>query len=147
MLYKMTCPQCNAPMNMDDTKAFMFCPYCGTKVANVAQKIEINQQVNVSGTVMHRTDYSNEPNLYISYSSIDPSVRMLVSIASIRVRKALFLSGQNMSFRLPNGIHEIAFKIGNHNYKRVICIDINKGPVRIYASKAKVAQIIIDAPR
>ncbi len=146
MLYKMVCPQCNAPMDMDDTKEFMFCPYCGTKVANLAQKVEINQQVNVSGTVMHKTDHSNEPNLMISYSSSSPEVQMLVTIPSVRVKKALAVSGQNMSFRLPEGVNTIALKIGKINYKREVNINSSKGPVRVYASWSKHAHINIDAP-
>ena len=146
MIYKMTCPQCNGQMDMDDTREFMFCPYCGTKVANLAQKVEINQQVNVSGTVFHKTDYSNQPNLFINYIASNPQVQMLITIPSIRVKKALFMSGQNMSFRLPEGNNLIALKIGKINYKRNVLINSSKGPVRIYASWSRHAQINIDAP-
>ena len=152
MLYKMICPQCNAPMDMDDSRDFMFCQYCGARVANIPQRVNISQrldvyqQVNVSGTVMHRTDYSNEPNLIISYMASDPSVKMQVSIASIGVRKALFLSGQTMTFRLPDGNNQLAVKIGRINYKRMVFINSFKGPVRMYATWAKHAQINIDSP-
>ncbi len=146
MLFKMTCPQCNGQMDMDDARSFMFCPYCGTKVANLSQKIEIDQQVNVSGTVMYKTDFSNQPNLYVSYTASDPSVRMLITIQSVGVKKALLISGQDMTFRLPEGENLIAIKIGKINYKRTVMINSAKGPVRIYASWAKHAQINIDTP-
>ncbi len=146
MIYKMVCPQCNAPLEMDDTKDFMFCRFCGTKVANLSQKVEINQQVNVSGTVMHVNDRTNEPNLLISYSSSNPGVQMMVTIPSIGIKKALLMNGQEMSFRLPNGVNTIAVKIGKINYKRNVLINSAKGPVRFYASWAGRAHINIDAP-
>lgn len=77
MLFEMKCPSCGATMQFDDTKEFMFCPYCGNKVANLSEKVEVNQNINVSGTVYHVQDRSNEPNLYISYNSINPNVNMV----------------------------------------------------------------------
>ena len=47
MLVKMTCPQCGAMLEMDNTKEFMFCQFCGTKIANIAEKIDLN----VSGKI------------------------------------------------------------------------------------------------
>ena len=146
MIYKMICPQCSAPLEMEDTKEFMFCRFCGTKIANLAQRVEINQQVNVSGTVVHVTDRTNEPNLIISYSSANPAVQMQVTIQCIGIKKALLMNGQNMSFRLPDGINIIAVKIGKINYKREVVINSAKGPVRFYASWAGHAHINIDAP-
>lgn len=43
----MTCPQCGATLEMDNTKEYMFCQFCGTKIANIAEKIDLN----VSGKV------------------------------------------------------------------------------------------------
>ena len=145
MLIKMTCPQCGASMDFDDSREFMFCTYCGTKVANVAQNINIQQNVNVSGTVMHKTDYSDESNLIINYSTIHPGVRMVVAIPSLR-QKLIFLNGHNMAFRLPEGRNVIVLKIGKINYKRAIFIDSTKPPVRIDASWSGRAQIYINTP-
>ena len=47
MLVKMTCPQCGASLDMDDSKEFMFCQFCGTKIANLAEKVD----VTLSGSV------------------------------------------------------------------------------------------------
>ncbi len=47
MLVKMTCPQCGANLEVDSSKETFFCEFCGTKIANVAEKID----VNVSGKV------------------------------------------------------------------------------------------------
>ena len=80
MLVKMKCPQCGAPMEIDDQQEQAFCSYCGTKVANLKEKVEITQNVNVSGTVRHVMDRSTEPNLYISYATADPTVVMVVRI-------------------------------------------------------------------
>ena len=63
MLVNMKCPSCGATMQYDDSMASMDCPYCGGKVANVAEQVNITQNVNVSGTVVHVQDRSNDPNL------------------------------------------------------------------------------------
>ncbi|MBP5618802.1 MAG: hypothetical protein J6X61_06650 [Clostridia bacterium] len=47
MLVKMTCPSCGATLEMDDGKEFMFCEFCGTKIANVTEKVD----VTLSGSV------------------------------------------------------------------------------------------------
>lgn len=47
MLVKMTCPQCGASLDMDDSKEFMFCQFCGTKIANITEKVD----VTLSGSV------------------------------------------------------------------------------------------------
>lgn len=48
MLVKMTCPQCGAVLEMDDSKEFMFCEFCGTKIANVTEKIDVVHSGSVS---------------------------------------------------------------------------------------------------
>ncbi len=47
MLVKMICPQCGASLDMDDSREFMFCSFCGTKIANLSEKVHVTH----SGTV------------------------------------------------------------------------------------------------
>ena len=47
MLVKMICPQCGAALEFDNTRDFMFCQFCGMKIANVEKKIHLN----ISGRV------------------------------------------------------------------------------------------------
>ena len=145
MLFNMKCPSCGATMQFDSSRAFMFCTYCGSKVANIAEQININQQLNVSGTVVHVQDRSSDPNLYISYNTNNPSVNMVTRIVSTGVKNT-YVNGQTLSFHLAPGRQTIVLKIGKKNYNREIVIPSNNAPVRIYASFNGRAQISIDQP-
>lgn len=97
MLVKLNCPQCGGLMQVDDGSESVSCPFCGAKIANLKETIEINNNVNVSGTVIHRQDRTNEPNLFISYASTDPKVQMDFSVEGTRIG-ARFLNGLTQSF-------------------------------------------------
>ena len=161
MLVKAICPQCQGQMEMDELQEKMKCPYCGTEVYNLAQKTELSGQVqhnvsgtvehlgrvayDVSGTVRHVVDRSSEPNLYISYATINYSVNMVSRIVSTG-QKNSYIDGQTATFHLPKGRQEIVLKIGKKNYNRVIYIPENNEPVRINASFNGRAHIDIDQP-
>ena len=145
MLIDMKCPSCGATMQFDDSKEIMSCPFCGGTVANIAQQININQQVNGSGKVIHVQDRSNDPNLYISFNTINPAVGMVSKIVTTGV-KSTYINGQTLSFHLTQGEHTVVLKIGKRNYTRTIVIPPDNSPVRIYASFNKHAQISIDQP-
>lgn len=145
MLFNMKCPSCGAIMQFDDTKETMFCPYCGGKVTNVAEQVNINQNLNVSGTVMHVQDRSNDPNLYISYNTNNPAVGMVTRIVTTGVKNT-YVNGQTQSYHLNQGPHTVVLKIGKRNYNRNIVIPPDNSPVRIYASFNGHAQIAIDQP-
>lgn len=145
MLINMKCPSCGASMQFDNTKEFMFCQYCGGKIANIAEQVNINQQVNVTGTVIHVQDRTNEPNLFITYNTINPSVGMVTRIVSSGVKNT-YVNGQTLSFHLNQGQETIIIKIGKKNYSRSIVIPQDNSPVRIYASFNGRAQIAIDQP-
>ena len=145
MLVNMKCPNCAATLQFDDSKESMSCPYCGGEVVNIAEKININQQVNVSGTVVHVQDRSNDPNLYISYNTNNPGVGMVTRIVSTGVKNT-YVNGQTLSFHLVQGQQTVVLKIGKKNYSRDIIIPSDNSPVRIYASFNGRAQITVDQP-
>ena len=132
-------------MQFDDTRESMDCPYCGGKVANISEQVNINQNVNVSGTVIHVQDRSNDPNLYISYNSNNPGVGLVFRIASNGV-KGTCMNGQTLSYHLSQGPHTIVLKIGKKNYNRDIVIPPDNQPVRIYAAFNGRGQITVDQP-
>ena len=153
MLVQMQCPQCGATLDFDQSKDFMFCQFCGHKVANIAQKVEIqqtinqniNQNVNVAGTVVHKTDKSREPNLIISFASSVPNIGMVTRIVDTN-QKNTYLNGQTMTFHISQGPHTVVLKIGKKNYNRTIYIPDDNEPVRINAGFSKRAFINIDQP-
>lgn len=50
MLVTMRCPSCAAELQIDDAREFMFCQYCGTKIANIAEKVEVSGSVTIDNT-------------------------------------------------------------------------------------------------
>ena len=135
MIIKMICPRCGASMEIDDKQETFTCSHCGYQEVNVAEKIEIT----------HRVDHSNEPNLYISYHTSNPTVHMVTRIVSTG-QKNTYVDGQEMSFHLPAGEQVIVLKIGKKNYNRKIVIPPDNQPVRISASFSGRANIGIDQP-
>lgn len=47
------CPNCSASMEIDEQREFMFCQYCGTKVANLKNTVEVNRDKEVE-TLLRR---------------------------------------------------------------------------------------------
>ena len=88
---------------------------------------------------------SDEPNLYISFNTTDPSVGMVTRIVSTGVKNT-YINGQTLSFHLAQGSQTIVLKIGSRNYNRNIVIPPDHSPVRIYASYNGRAHITIDQP-
>lgn len=146
MLVKMQCPHCGANMEIDDSREKIFCSFCGTEIANLKEKIEITQNINMSGTVMHVMDRSNDPNLYISYATAVPNVVMVVRIVDTGTKNT-YLNGQSQTYHLRKGQHSIVLKIGKKNYNRTIIIPEDNTPVRINAAyTGRRAEITIDQP-
>lgn len=146
MLVKMQCPHCGANMDVNDELDMVVCTYCGTKIANLKQKVEVTQNVNVNGVVKHVMDRSNDPNLIISYATTNPSVVMVVRIVQTG-QKNTYLNGQTQTYHLRAGTHQIVLKIGKKNYDRTIVIPADNSPVRINAAyTGRRAEITIDQP-
>ena len=130
MLIDMKCPSCRASMQYDDSREFMFCPYCSAKVSR--------------GSVFSQPQ-SDGPNLFITFNSNNSAVGMVTRIVSTGVKNT-YINGQTLSFHLPQGPQTIILKIGKKNYNRNIIIPPDNSPVRIYASFNGRAQITIDQP-
>ena len=130
MLIDMKCPSCGASMQYDDSREFMFCPYCSAKVSR--------------GSVFSQPQ-SDGPNLFISFNSNNSAVGMVTRIVSTGTKNT-YINGQTLSFHLPQGPQTIILKIGKKNYSRNIIIPPDNSPVRIYASFNGRAQITIDQP-
>ena len=146
MLVKMQCPHCGANMDVNDELDMVVCTYCGSKIANLKQKVEVTQNVNVSGVVKHVMDRSNDPNLIISYATTNPSVVMVVRIVQTG-QKNTYLNGQTQTYHLQTGMYQIVLKIGKKNYERTIVIPADNSPVRINAAFiGRRAEITIDQP-
>lgn len=144
MLLVTKCPNCGAEMEVDDSKNELNCPFCGSRIVNMAQRYEVTQNINQNVVVTHKMDHSNEPNLVINYTSSNIGVMMVTRIVATG-QKNTYQNGQTMTFRLAPGKHLIVLKIGNKNYNREIYI--GEQQVRINASYNGRAYINIDQPQ
>lgn len=140
----LTYPQCSkCGTKFDQSKmsdGFRFCSYCGGPIIIVTERVQAN-----SARGSNVRDTSNDPNLYISYTSINADVLMVTRIVSTGV-KHTYVNGQEQPFRLAQGPQQIILKIGRKNYSRDIIIHPSNAPVRIYAAYNGRAQISIDQP-
>ena len=50
MIVSLKCPGCGANMDVDDSRDFCFCTYCGYKIVNMKEKIEISGAVNIDNS-------------------------------------------------------------------------------------------------
>ncbi|MBR1905613.1 MAG: hypothetical protein IJ819_04060 [Clostridiales bacterium] len=140
------CASCGRSLDkFDNSKSFSFCPYCGGNVYNNTGPAYIAQKPAAKATSGNRRKNNNEPNLFISYTTINPAIGLVTRIVSTGVKNT-YTSGQTISFNLPQGRQEIILKIGLKNYSRTVVIPASNSPVRIYASYNGRAQISIDQP-
>ena len=131
MIIRSTCPQCSANLDVDDSRDVFFCQYCGYKMINAREKVDVVH----TGTVIYQQDRSNEPNLFITYNSSDPTVSM-TSIIPATGYKNVYTNGTTQSFKLAPGTYVIKFKIGtimkvNRKEERTIKIVDGNTPVKI----------------
>lgn len=141
MYIKTLCPQCGAVDDMDDSREFQYCRFCGRKV-NIRESAYGAQ---VTGATPNMPATPDSPNLNIQYYSINPGVTMIVRfLFSGQVQ--YFVSGQSFSFHIPYGAHRITLQIGRRNYARDIFLPDNNAAVNIYASWDGRAHIEIVNP-
>ena len=141
MYIKMQCPQCGMIDDMDDSRQFRYCRFCGNQI-NVRDAAYTAQANTTSSNTPTAAD---SPNLNIQYYSINPGVTMIVRfLFSGQVQ--CFVSGQRYSFRIPCGSHRITLQIGRKNYARNIFLPDNNAQVNIYASWDGRAHIEIVNP-
>ena len=140
MLIKLVCPNCGAPMDVDDSKSVIFCSNCGTKMLNQQEVVQIQQHV----VVEHKTE-KDPHTLIVNYTASDMNVKLVVLVRAIK-RKDVLISGQQMKYILAPGQYVIVLKIGKINYNRSIVVPKDGTPVEIHASWAGRANISIDQP-
>ena len=119
MLIETKCPNCGAKMHVEDTRDSLTCPYCGT------------QLVNLSERVVH--DYENKPNLHVEFRASDPAVSLVLAIDEGN-NSFLVKDGEKTDIFLEKGVHLAKFRIGKMSYKRTFVIREDNAPVNIRVS-------------
>ena len=52
---KLTCPNCGADIQLDETKEYGFCTYCGTKIMQDKLVIEHKGKISIDGIVSEQS--------------------------------------------------------------------------------------------
>ena len=138
MLIKMQCSNCGAELEADSEEKYFFCRHCGTKILNVAEKIEVNHTIN-------NIDL-NKDNVFIVFTTLVPNMKMISQVNDTG-RQDIFVHGQEAHFHLSQGFHELTFFFGSSKFVREIFIREDNAPVRISVSFIRNApNISIDQP-
>ena len=146
MLFQMKCPQCGADLIFDDSKEYMFCNFCGAKIANIEERRTININKTVSGEVTYKRDTSNDPNLLISYSTVETALTMVSVIKETR-DKWIYTNGQSMSYRLSPGRYELIIQVGKRKWSRFVFIPSDNTPVQVQVVFTGSTKILIQQPQ
>lgn len=118
----MVCPQCGAQVQLDDSREFGFCSYCGTKI--VQDKVVVEHRGSVS------IDHSAEINNFLRRAN-EFYQRHDTDNAELYYNKVLDLDFDNEAAR--NGLQQIYKIINEPNlsisvktkpYNSKVCVDI-----------------------
>ena len=132
MLVETTCPKCGAKMHIEETRDSLTCPYCGTQIVNLSER------------VVH--DYAGKPNLHVEFKATDPAVSLVVSIDEGN-NSILVKNGEKTDVFLEKGVHLAGFRIGGKSYKRTFVIREDNAPVKIRVSQGSSGnQIYVEQP-
>lgn len=178
MSEKKICPTCGTAYDVDESRDFIFCNYCGTKIMFKEPQPEVQPEPQMqiqpepqvqqpqpqmqaqqpqpqpqapynpypqAAAAQPAPAANNVPNLHIQYAAINPTVGMVVHFTATNQMNYYF-AGQQYSYHLPVGMHQLVLKIGKISYNRTIFIREDNAPVTIYASWDGRAHIIIDQP-
>ncbi len=136
----LTCPNCGASMQIEENRQFAFCTYCGTKVANLRNTVEIDRGTEINNLLMRalefeaRGDYMRSLEYCNRVLDMDPQNQMaralenrlpgatpvnnvtIVYYSDLNDRFKLRIStdGRSWSVLDPNGRKSLSLPVGVH---------------------------------
>ena len=61
-MFVLKCPNCAGTLELDDRREFAFCQYCGTKIANLNNKVELNRTTELENLVLRALEFERRGN-------------------------------------------------------------------------------------
>ena len=136
----LTCPNCGASMEIEDNRQFAFCTYCGTKIANLKNRVEVDRGTDINNLLIRayefeaRGDYTRSLEYCNRVLDIDPQNQMAralesrlpgaVSVKNVtivyqselneRFKLRISTDGRNWSVLDPNGQISLSLPVGTH---------------------------------
>ena len=150
MLVKFFCTKCGNKIESDDSRESIFCMRCGSRETvprrGFAQQTAAPAQPAAPAqTAAPVQPAPKEPNLVVSYMSINPSVTMILEIPAI-TQSFMFQSGYRGAYSLVPGQHRIVLQIGRKRYARNVFLSSQGQPVIVDASWDGRARIDVKQP-
>ena len=53
----LTCPNCNAALEISEDREFAFCQYCGTKIANISNTFKIDRKDEINNLIIRALEF------------------------------------------------------------------------------------------
>ena len=163
MIIQVTCPSCGSRIEIDNSREFMFCRYCGTKILTGTSYTSADMSADPyedygAGA---NADYApaadvgfapvpqyNQPvqqynaptaaNLTISYSTTTPQYPLTVMIGA---EKWVFPDQAIQGFSMAPGVYTVSFFIARRGWRKIINIPPTGVPVRVsvvYAGRTHI---------
>ena len=133
MMIQLQCPHCGNIINYDDTRDFMFCQNCGTKVSNKPMTDMIG-----GGVAQPRVNTATAPNVVVDYSTTRPEYPLTLVVDGERWT---FPNNSRKEFTLSPGVHTVLFYVARRGWKKIVNVPYGNYPVHIsvvYAGRVKI---------
>lgn len=109
----LTCPNCSAGLEIEENRQFAFCQYCGTRVSNITNSIEINRSFEIENLLIRAMEFEQIGNYERAQEyctrilDMDPSN---IKAREIERRLPTYSAGPNV-FIFYNSVHDDRFKL------------------------------------
>lgn len=109
----LTCPNCSATLEIDESRQFAFCQYCGTKVTNLNNSVEINRTVEIQNLLIRALEFEQKGYYDMAQEycnrvlDIDPGN---VTAQEIQRRMPGYLCGKNLTIEYQS-VHDDKYKL------------------------------------
>lgn len=144
----LTCPNCTANLEIDESRQFAFCQYCGTKIANINNSVELNRSTEINNLILRalefeqRFDYQRCAEYCARILDLDPYNTIARGIES---RLPSFSTGPNVSIIYQSDLND-RFKLRvtldgrkwhTLNAGETLCLELPEGKHKIVFSGTK----------
>lgn len=125
---KYQCPNCGRAVEFDESREFMFCQYCGTKMSNG----------NPGGLFPPRLSSVPAGNVRVTYTTTRPEYPLSIVVDGERWT---IPNNARQELTLEPGVHTVLFYVARRGWKKIVNVPFNSMPVRInvvYAGRVKI---------
>ncbi len=133
MMIKLQCPNCGNIMDYDESRDFMFCTNCGSKISNKPMT-----SISMGGVAQPRVNTATMPNVAVEYTTTRPEFPLTLVVDGERWT---FPNNSRKEFTLAPGVHTVLFYVARRGWKKVVNVPYGNVPVRIsvvYAGRVKI---------